>query len=121
MLLCNVFTVFNTCKWSCDFCIELDPVPFFFFSSFLLASSVTTSAACEKLERDRNELQVAYEGYLQKLNQKHNDDLAEVEEKLKQFYTAECEKLRSICIEEAEKYKAQLQEQVCNTQSRKVL
>ncbi|XP_037992028.1 microtubule-associated tumor suppressor 1 isoform X2 [Motacilla alba alba] len=75
---------------------------------------VTTSAACEKLERDRNELQVAYEGYLQKLNQKHNDDLAEVEEKLKQFYTAECEKLRSVCIEEAEKYKAQLQEQVDN-------
>ncbi|NWX64322.1 MTUS1 protein, partial [Promerops cafer] len=75
---------------------------------------VTTSAACEKLERDRNELQVAYEGFLQKLNQQHNDDLAELEERLKQFYTAECEKLQSICIEEAEKYKAQLQEQVDN-------
>ncbi|XP_064005122.1 microtubule-associated tumor suppressor 1 isoform X1 [Pogoniulus pusillus] len=75
---------------------------------------VTTSAACEKLERDRNELQVAYEGYLQKLNQKHDNDLAELEERLKQFYTAECEKLQSICIEEAEKYKAQLQEQVDN-------
>ncbi|XP_066173027.1 microtubule-associated tumor suppressor 1 isoform X3 [Sylvia atricapilla] len=75
---------------------------------------VTTSAACEKLERDRNELQVAYEGYLQKLNQQHHDDLAELEERLKQFYTAECEKLQSICIEEAEKYKAQLQEQVDN-------
>ncbi|KAJ7417654.1 Microtubule-associated tumor suppressor 1 like protein [Pitangus sulphuratus] len=72
---------------------------------------VTTSAACEKLERDRNELQVAYEGFLQKLNQQHHDDLAELEERLKQFYTAECEKLQSICIEEAEKYKAQLQEQ----------
>ncbi|NWH90634.1 MTUS1 protein, partial [Aegithalos caudatus] len=75
---------------------------------------VTTSAACEKLERDRNELQVAYEGYLQKLNQQHHDDLAELEERLKQFYTAECEKLQSICIEEAEKYKTQLQEQVDN-------
>ncbi|NWY70821.1 MTUS1 protein, partial [Erithacus rubecula] len=75
---------------------------------------VTTSAACEKLERDRNELQVAYEGLLQKLNQQHHDDLAELEERLKQFYTAECEKLQSICIEEAEKYKAQLQEQVDN-------
>ncbi|NXP74483.1 MTUS1 protein, partial [Ramphastos sulfuratus] len=75
---------------------------------------VTTSAACEILERDRNELQVAYEGYLQKLNQKHDNDLAELEERLKQFYTAECEKLQSICIEEAEKYKAQLQEQVDN-------
>ncbi|NXV26885.1 MTUS1 protein, partial [Rissa tridactyla] len=75
---------------------------------------VSTSAACEKLERDRNELQVAYEGFLQKLNQQHHNDLAELEERLKQFYTAECEKLQSICIEEAEKYKAQLQEQVDN-------
>ncbi|NXP44194.1 MTUS1 protein, partial [Heliornis fulica] len=75
---------------------------------------VTTSAACEKLERDRNELQVAYEGFLQKLNLQHHNDLAELEERLKQFYTAECEKLQSICIEEAEKYKAQLQEQVDN-------
>uniref|UniRef100_A0A8C5T3V2 Microtubule associated scaffold protein 1 n=1 Tax=Malurus cyaneus samueli TaxID=2593467 RepID=A0A8C5T3V2_9PASS len=75
---------------------------------------VTTSAACEKLERDRNELQVAYEGFLQKLKQQHNDDVAELEDRLKQFYTAECEKLQSICIEEAEKYKAQLQEQVDN-------
>ncbi|PKK30693.1 microtubule associated tumor suppressor 1, transcript variant X3 [Columba livia] len=75
---------------------------------------VTTSAACEKLERDRNELRAAYEGFLQKLNQQHHNDLAELEERLKQFYTAECEKLQSICIEEAEKYKAQLQEQVDN-------
>ncbi|XP_062431623.1 microtubule-associated tumor suppressor 1 isoform X2 [Rhea pennata] len=75
---------------------------------------VTTSAACEKLERDRIELQAAYEGFVQKLNQQHHNDLAELEERLKQFYTAECEKLQSICIEEAEKYKAQLQEQVDN-------
>ncbi|XP_071599526.1 microtubule-associated tumor suppressor 1 isoform X3 [Heliangelus exortis] len=74
----------------------------------------TTSAACEKFERDRNELQVAHEGFLQKLNQQHQNDLADLEERLKQFYTAECEKLQSICIEEAEKYKAQLQEQVDN-------
>ncbi|OXB64497.1 hypothetical protein ASZ78_005153 [Callipepla squamata] len=73
---------------------------------------VTTSAACEKLERDRNELKATYEGFLQKLNEQHHNDLAELEERLKQFYTAECEKLQSICIEEAEKYKAQLQEQV---------
>ncbi|KFO99385.1 Microtubule-associated tumor suppressor 1, partial [Calypte anna] len=74
----------------------------------------TTSAACEKFERDRNELQVAHEGFLQKLNQQHQNDLADLEERLKQFYTAECEKLQSTCIEEAEKYKAQLQEQVDN-------
>ncbi|XP_042326462.1 microtubule-associated tumor suppressor 1 isoform X2 [Sceloporus undulatus] len=75
---------------------------------------VTTSTACEKLEKDRNELQAAYEGFVQKLNQQHQSDLSELEERLKQFYTAECEKLQSICIEEAEKYKAQLQDQVDN-------
>ncbi|XP_019408145.1 PREDICTED: microtubule-associated tumor suppressor 1 isoform X3 [Crocodylus porosus] len=75
---------------------------------------VTTSAACEKLEKDRNELQAAYEGFVQKLNQQHQNDLAELEERLKEFYTAECEKLQSICIEEAEKYKEQLQKQVDN-------
>ncbi|XP_077158226.1 microtubule-associated tumor suppressor 1 isoform X2 [Paroedura picta] len=72
----------------------------------------TATTACEKLEKDRNELQAAYEGFVQKLNQQHQSDLAELEERLKQFYTAECEKLQTICIEEAEKYKAQLQEQV---------
>ncbi|KAF7248840.1 hypothetical protein EYD10_05643 [Varanus komodoensis] len=75
---------------------------------------VTSSAACEKLEKDRHELQAAYEAFVQKLNQQHQSDLSELEERLKQFYTAECEKLQNICIEEAEKYKAQLQEQVDN-------
>lgn len=88
---------------------------------FIFKSSVTTSAACEKLERDRNELQAAYEGFVQKLNQQHQNDLTELEERLKQFYTGECEKLQSICIEEAEKYKAQLQEQVCGIWIRRVL
>ncbi|KAJ6668608.1 hypothetical protein lerEdw1_012090 [Lerista edwardsae] len=74
----------------------------------------TATAAYEKLEKDRNDLQAAYEGFVQKLNQQHQSDLTELEERLKQFYTAECEKLQSICIEEAEKYKAQLQEQVDN-------
>ncbi|NWH65837.1 MTUS1 protein, partial [Geococcyx californianus] len=71
---------------------------------------VTTSAACQKLETDRNELQVAYE----KLNQQYQDDFAEREERLKQFYSAEFMKLQNICTEEVEKYKAQLQEQVDN-------
>ncbi|XP_070613723.1 microtubule-associated tumor suppressor 1 isoform X3 [Erythrolamprus reginae] len=75
---------------------------------------VTTAAACEKLEKDRTELQASYEGFVQKLNQRHQSDIVELEERLKQFYTAECEKVQSVCIEEAEKYKAQLQEQVDN-------
>lgn len=74
--------------------------------------SVTASTTCEKLEKARNELQIAYEGFVQKLNQQHQTDLTELENRLKEFYTGECEKLQNIYIEEAEKYKTQLQEQV---------
>ncbi|KAK2496705.1 LOW QUALITY PROTEIN: hypothetical protein MC885_006427 [Smutsia gigantea] len=75
---------------------------------------VTASTTCEKLEKARNELQTAYEGFVQKLNQQHKTDLAELENRLKEFYTGECEKLQNIYIEEAEKYKTQLQEQFDN-------
>lgn len=75
---------------------------------------VTASTTCEKLEKARNELQAAYEGFVQKLNQQHQTDLTELENRLKEFYTEECEKLQSIYIEEAEKYKTQLQEQFDN-------
>ncbi|XP_045677825.1 microtubule-associated tumor suppressor 1 isoform X3 [Phyllostomus hastatus] len=75
---------------------------------------VTASTTCEKLEKARGELQIAYEGFVQKLNQQHQTDLTELENRLKEFYTEECEKLQNIYIEEAEKYKTQLQEQFDN-------
>ena len=81
--------------------------------AFFHLFSVTVSTTCEKLEKARNELQIAYGGFVQKLNQQHQTDLTELENRLKEFYTGECEKLQNIYIEEAEKYKTQLQEQVC--------
>ncbi|KAM8932850.1 microtubule-associated tumor suppressor 1 isoform 1-T4 [Lycaon pictus] len=75
---------------------------------------VTASSTCEKLEKAKNELQIAYEGFVQKLNQQHQTDLSELENRLKEFYTGECEKFQNIYIEEAEKYKTQLQEQFDN-------
>lgn len=58
-------------------------------------------------------MQTAYQEFVQKLNQQHQTDRTELENRLKELYTAECEKLQGIYIEEAEKYKTQLQEQVC--------
>ncbi|KAM6149834.1 microtubule-associated tumor suppressor 1 isoform 4-T4 [Erethizon dorsatum] len=75
---------------------------------------VAASTTCEKLEKARNELQTAYEAFVQKLNQQHQTDRTELESRLKEFYTGECQKLQNIYIEEAEKYKAQLQEQFDN-------
>ncbi|XP_040822113.1 microtubule-associated tumor suppressor 1 isoform X2 [Ochotona curzoniae] len=74
----------------------------------------TASTTCEKLEKARSELQVAYESFVQKLKQQHQTDRTELEDRLKEFYTKECEKLQNIYIEEAEKYKTQLQEQFDN-------
>ncbi|KAM5264588.1 microtubule-associated tumor suppressor 1 isoform 2-T2 [Ctenodactylus gundi] len=75
---------------------------------------VAASTTCEKLEKARTELQTAYEAFVQKLNQQHQSDRTELENRLKEFYTGECEKLQNIYIEEAEKYKTQLQEQFDN-------
>lgn len=75
---------------------------------------VAASSACEKLEKARNDLQTAYQEFVQKLNQQHQTDRTELENRLKELYTAECEKLQGIYIEEAEKYKTQLQEQFDN-------
>ncbi|KAM5193614.1 microtubule-associated tumor suppressor 1 isoform 2-T3 [Mantella aurantiaca] len=73
---------------------------------------VSASSTCEKLEKDKNDLLIAYEGILQKVKDEHIAELSDLEEKLKQFYTGECEKLQTIFIEEAEKYKNELQEKV---------
>ncbi|EGV99924.1 Mitochondrial tumor suppressor 1-like [Cricetulus griseus] len=72
---------------------------------------VDASSTCEKLEKARNDLQTAYEGFIQKLNQQHQTDRTELENQLKEFYMVEYKKLRDIYSEEAEKYKTQLQEQ----------
>ncbi|KAM9328959.1 microtubule-associated tumor suppressor 1 [Gastrophryne carolinensis] len=73
---------------------------------------VSASSTCDKLEKEKNDLLIAYEGILQKVKDEHIAELSDLEEKLKQFYTGECEKLQGIFIEEAEKYKNELQEKV---------
>ncbi|XP_051822279.1 microtubule-associated tumor suppressor 1 isoform X2 [Antechinus flavipes] len=73
---------------------------------------VTASAACEKLEKARNELQTACQAFVDKLNQQHQADLVELESQLKEHYTGECERLQSVCMQEVQKYQAQLQSQV---------
>ncbi|XP_056415036.1 microtubule-associated tumor suppressor 1 isoform X2 [Hyla sarda] len=73
---------------------------------------VSASSTCDKLEKEKGDLLIAYEGILQKVKDEHFAELNELEEKLKQFYTGECEKLQTIFIDEAEKYKTELQEKV---------
>uniref|UniRef100_F7DKL8 Microtubule associated scaffold protein 1 n=1 Tax=Monodelphis domestica TaxID=13616 RepID=F7DKL8_MONDO len=72
-------------------------------------SAVTASAAFEKA---RIELETTCQAFVDKLNQQHLAELAELESQLKERYAGECERLQSVCVQEVQKYQAQLQSQV---------
>ncbi|XP_041081457.1 microtubule-associated tumor suppressor 1 homolog isoform X2 [Polyodon spathula] len=73
---------------------------------------VSTTTSCDKLEREKDELRTAFEAVLQKVQEQHQGELADLEERLKNFYLAEWEKVHEAYQEQAEKLKTQLQQQV---------
>ncbi|XP_064418707.1 microtubule-associated tumor suppressor 1 homolog isoform X3 [Latimeria chalumnae] len=72
----------------------------------------TTSTTCEKLEKDKSELQAAYEGVIKKLEDQHRAELAGLGERLQQYYTDECKRIQEAYQEEAEKFQIELQDKV---------
>ncbi|XP_026185943.1 microtubule-associated tumor suppressor 1 homolog A isoform X2 [Mastacembelus armatus] len=66
----------------------------------------------ERLEKEKEELRVALEDALQKLQERHQKELAELEQRLQAFYQVECEKAHNSYQEEAEKCKALMQQQM---------
>ncbi|XP_036407419.1 microtubule-associated tumor suppressor 1 homolog A isoform X2 [Megalops cyprinoides] len=79
---------------------------------------VTSATSCETLEKEKDELHVTFEGVLQKVQEQHQSDLADLEERLKAFYSAEWEKVHEAYQEEADKYKNQMQQQVDDLRSK---
>ncbi|XP_066505130.1 microtubule-associated tumor suppressor 1 homolog A isoform X2 [Hoplias malabaricus] len=73
---------------------------------------VTSVQSCERLEQEKEEVRLAFDGVLQKVQEQHRSDLADLEERLKTFYSAEWEKVHQTYQEEAEKYKAQMKQQL---------
>lgn len=74
--------------------------------------AVTSATSCEVLEREKDELRAAFEGVLQKVQEQHQSDMADLEERLKTFYAAEWEKVHQAYQEEADKCKTQMELQV---------
>lgn len=74
--------------------------------------TVSSVQSCKLLEKEKEELHVAFDGVLKKVQEQHRLDLADLEERLKTFYTTEWEKIHQSYQEEAEKYKALLEQQV---------
>ncbi|XP_053361322.1 microtubule-associated tumor suppressor 1 homolog A isoform X6 [Clarias gariepinus] len=73
---------------------------------------VSSVQSCERLEKEKEELHVALDGVLQKVQEQHRLDLADLEERLKTFYSNELEKIQQSYQEEAEKYKALTEQQL---------
>ncbi|MBN3299223.1 MTS1A protein, partial [Amia calva] len=72
---------------------------------------VNTATSCEKLEQEKDELRVAYEVVLQKVQDQHRAELTELEERLRSFYSAEWEKVHEAYQQKADEMKAQIQQQ----------
>ncbi|KAM3613375.1 uncharacterized protein V6R79_025070 [Siganus canaliculatus] len=74
-----------------------------------LVSSVQSS---ERLEKEKDELRVALDDALQSLQEQHQKDLAELEQRLQTFYQAEWDKVHVTYQEEADKCKTLIQQQM---------
>ncbi|XP_071313910.1 microtubule-associated tumor suppressor 1 homolog A isoform X3 [Trachinotus anak] len=66
----------------------------------------------ERLEKEKEELRVALEDALQKLQEQHQKDVAELEQRLQAFYQAEWDKVHLTYQEEADKCKNLMQQQM---------
>ncbi|XP_061691801.1 microtubule-associated tumor suppressor 1 homolog A isoform X2 [Syngnathoides biaculeatus] len=74
-----------------------------------LVCSVKSS---ELLEKEKQDLQDALECAMGRLQEQHQKDLEELEQRLQVFYQAECDKAHITYQEEADKFKALLQKQM---------
>ncbi|XP_068181437.1 microtubule-associated tumor suppressor 1 homolog A isoform X2 [Antennarius striatus] len=71
----------------------------------------------ELLEKEKEELRVALEGALQKLQEQHQKDLVELEQRLQAFYQTEWDKAHLTYQEEANKCRRLMEQQIEEVQS----
>ncbi|XP_049339799.1 microtubule-associated tumor suppressor 1 homolog A isoform X2 [Astyanax mexicanus] len=73
---------------------------------------VSSAQSCERLEQEKEDLRVTFDGVLQKVQEQHRSDLSDLEERLKTFYSAEWVKVHQTYQDEADKCKAQMEQQL---------
>uniref|UniRef100_A0A671N854 Microtubule associated tumor suppressor 1b n=1 Tax=Sinocyclocheilus anshuiensis TaxID=1608454 RepID=A0A671N854_9TELE len=79
---------------------------------FCLLSRCNSISCCEQLEREKEEVRVTLEALFQKLKEQHQTELQQLEERLKDFYSAEWDKTHEAYQREADKCRALMQQQV---------
>lgn len=83
-----------------------------FTTDLLLFFSVCSINSSEHLEKEKEELRLALEDALQKLQDQHQKDVTELEQRLYAFYQTEWDKIHLTYQEEADKCKTLMQQQV---------
>lgn len=83
-----------------------------FTTDLLLLFSVCSIHSTEHLEKEKEELSLALDDALQKLQDQHQKDLTELEQRLHAFYQTEWDKIHLTYQEEADKCKTLMQQQV---------
>ncbi|XDV14778.1 hypothetical protein PO909_014972 [Leuciscus waleckii] len=69
-------------------------------------------SCCEQLEKEKEEVRLTLEELFQKLQEQHQTELQQLEERLKDFYSAEWDKTHEAYQREADKCRALMQQQV---------
>ncbi|TRY88070.1 hypothetical protein DNTS_000047, partial [Danionella cerebrum] len=80
-----------------------------------LSNSVS---CCEQLEREKQDVRVTLEALFQKLQDQHQAELQQLEENLRDFYSAEWDKTHEAYQREADKCRALMQQQVDDMRSK---
>ncbi|XP_059407983.1 microtubule-associated tumor suppressor 1 homolog isoform X2 [Carassius carassius] len=86
-----------------EFCIQINKL------QEQLGNSVS---CCEQLEKEKEEVRASLEALFQKLQEQHQKELQQLEERLKDFYSAEWDKTHVAYQREADKCRAFMQQQV---------
>ncbi|XP_073698294.1 uncharacterized protein mtus1b [Garra rufa] len=69
-------------------------------------------SCCEQLEKEKAEVRVSLEALFQKLQEQHQTELQQLEDRLKDFYSTEWDKTHEAYQREADKCRALMQQQV---------
>lgn len=77
-----------------------------------LPLTVGSVSSCERLQKEKEEARLTFEETLQKLQEEHQTELTQLEERLRAFYSAEWDKTHQAYQEEANKCRALMQQQV---------
>ncbi|KAM8880275.1 uncharacterized protein mtus1b isoform 2-T5 [Spinachia spinachia] len=79
---------------------------------------VASSQCCERLQKGKEEVRVTFEEALNQLQEQHEEELVQLENRLRRFYQTEWDKVHQTYQEEADKYRMLMEQQVEELRSR---